>query len=132
MRVLSVASEVYPLIKTGGLADVSGALPGALKPLGVEMRTLVPGYPAVLAGLTDRRFLVLRFRSSRIDVQEVLAWRLEALPPVTTSTGSVFTHIRVNDPAKPFVAKFHRLGTPENRPEAMAIAEGLARRRGGV
>ncbi len=52
MRVLSVASEVYPLIKTGGLADVAGALPGALKPLGVAMRTLVPGYPAVLAGLT--------------------------------------------------------------------------------
>ncbi len=52
MRVLSVASEVYPLIKTGGLADVAGALPGALRPLGVAMRTLVPGYPAVLAGLT--------------------------------------------------------------------------------
>ena len=52
MRVLSVASEVYPRIKTGGLADVAGALPGALKPLGVAMRTLVPGYPAVLAGLT--------------------------------------------------------------------------------
>ena len=51
MRVLSVASELYPLIKTGGLADVAGALPGALAPLGVEMRTLVPGYPAVLAGL---------------------------------------------------------------------------------
>ena len=52
MRVLSVASELYPLIKTGGLADVAGALPGALRPLGVEIRTLVPGYPAVLAGLT--------------------------------------------------------------------------------
>ena len=51
MRVLSVASELFPLIKTGGLADVAGALPGALAPLGVEMRTLVPGYPAVLAGL---------------------------------------------------------------------------------
>ena len=51
MRVLSVASELYPLIKTGGLADVAGALPGALAPLGVEMRTLVPGYPAVLAGI---------------------------------------------------------------------------------
>ena len=51
MRVLSVASELYPLIKTGGLADVAGALPGALAPLGVEVRTLVPGYPAVLAAL---------------------------------------------------------------------------------
>ncbi|MGD9511936.1 MAG: glycogen synthase GlgA, partial [Geminicoccaceae bacterium] len=51
MRVLSVASELYPLVKTGGLADVAGALPGALRPLGIGMRTLVPGYPAVLAGL---------------------------------------------------------------------------------
>ena len=51
MRVLSVASEIYPLIKTGGLADVTGALPGALAPLGVQVRTLVPGYPAVIKAL---------------------------------------------------------------------------------
>jgi starch synthase len=51
LRVLSIASEVYPLVKTGGLADVAGALPGALKGESVEMRTLVPGYPQVMAGL---------------------------------------------------------------------------------
>jgi starch synthase len=51
MQVLSATSELYPLIKTGGLADVTGALPAALKSHGVEMRTLVPGYPAVLAAL---------------------------------------------------------------------------------
>jgi len=50
-RVLSVASEIFPLIKTGGLADVAGALPAALAPHGVEMRSLVPGYPAVLQKL---------------------------------------------------------------------------------
>ena len=50
-RVLSIASEVYPLIKTGGLADVAGALPAALKREGVEMRTLLPGYPQVMAKL---------------------------------------------------------------------------------
>jgi starch synthase len=48
MEVLSVASEVFPLIKTGGLADVAGALPAALKPHGVRMRTLMPGYPIVI------------------------------------------------------------------------------------
>ncbi|WP_417239775.1 glycogen synthase GlgA [Celeribacter halophilus] len=47
-QVLSVASECVPLVKTGGLADVAGALPAALAPLGVEMRTLLPGYRAVL------------------------------------------------------------------------------------
>jgi starch synthase len=51
LRVLSIASEAYPLIKTGGLADVAGALPTALAREGVEMRTLLPGYPAVMQKL---------------------------------------------------------------------------------
>ena len=51
LRVLSVTSEVYPLVKTGGLADVAGALPAALAPEGIATRTLVPGYPGVLAAL---------------------------------------------------------------------------------
>jgi starch synthase len=51
LRVLSVASEAAPLVKTGGLADVAGALPAALAAQGVEVTSLVPGYPAVLAKL---------------------------------------------------------------------------------
>jgi starch synthase len=51
LKVLSVASEIFPLIKTGGLADVVGALPAALAHEGVEVRTLVPAYPAVIAKL---------------------------------------------------------------------------------
>ena len=57
IEVISVASEAYPLIKTGGLADVTGALPAALQSHGVTMRTLLPGYPAVLAALEDPRTL---------------------------------------------------------------------------
>ena len=53
LKVLSVASEIFPLVKTGGLADVAGALPAAIAREGVEMRTLVPGYPAVMAKLAD-------------------------------------------------------------------------------
>lgn len=49
MKVLSVASEVYPLIKTGGLADVTGALPAALAGHGIDMRVLLPGYRPVMA-----------------------------------------------------------------------------------
>lgn len=45
---LSVTSECAPLIKTGGLADVAGALPGALAAVGWEVRTLVPGYRSIL------------------------------------------------------------------------------------
>ncbi len=51
MRVLAVASECYPLVKTGGLADVVGALPGALAAHGITVTTLLPGYQAVLAAL---------------------------------------------------------------------------------
>ena len=49
MEVLSVTSEIFPLVKTGGLADVAGALPLALAAQGVNVRTLVPGYPAVMS-----------------------------------------------------------------------------------
>jgi starch synthase len=49
LSALSVASEIYPLVKTGGLADVAGALPLALAQEGIAVRSLVPGYPEVLA-----------------------------------------------------------------------------------
>lgn len=51
MKALSVASEAAPLVKTGGLADVVGALPTALAPHGVDMTTLLPGYPSVIAAI---------------------------------------------------------------------------------
>ncbi|MEI7607131.1 MAG: glycogen/starch synthase, partial [Rhodospirillaceae bacterium] len=51
MRVLFVTSECYPVVKTGGLADVSAALPPALAEIGVDARVLLPGYPAVLEAL---------------------------------------------------------------------------------
>jgi len=53
LTALSIASEIFPLIKTGGLADVTGALPTALKAHGIAMRSLVPGYPTVLGGIED-------------------------------------------------------------------------------
>ena len=52
-RVLSVASECVPLVKTGGLADVVGALPGALGRLGWEMRVLMPAYRSLRAQAAD-------------------------------------------------------------------------------
>jgi starch synthase len=52
---LGVASECAPLVKTGGLADVVGALPGALAQQGWALRTLIPGYPGVMKALRDAR-----------------------------------------------------------------------------
>ncbi|KQX18361.1 MULTISPECIES: glycogen synthase GlgA [unclassified Sphingomonas] len=51
LRLLSVTSELHPLIKTGGLADVAGALPVALAGHGVEVRSLFPAYPQVLRAI---------------------------------------------------------------------------------
>lgn len=51
MRILFVTSEIAPLIKTGGLADVSAALPAALHGMGVDVRVLLPGYAQVLKAL---------------------------------------------------------------------------------
>lgn len=47
-RVLFVTSELYPLVKTGGLADVSASLPDALCRLGCDVQILLPGYPEAL------------------------------------------------------------------------------------
>jgi len=55
MKVLSVSSELYPLIKTGGLADVAGALPLAMAAHGVETRSLLPGYPGVMKKIQNPR-----------------------------------------------------------------------------
>jgi starch synthase len=53
LKVLFATSEVAPLIKTGGLADVSSALPAALRAIGVDVRVLVPGYNQVMAKLAQ-------------------------------------------------------------------------------
>jgi starch synthase len=55
LSILSVASECWPLIKTGGLADVVGALPAAVEPHGVAMTRFLPGYPAVMKALGRKR-----------------------------------------------------------------------------
>ena len=55
MKVLHTAAEVFPLVKTGGLADVLGALPQALIVAGADVRLLLPGLPAILQGLDRQR-----------------------------------------------------------------------------
>ncbi|MDF1871908.1 glycogen synthase GlgA [Vannielia sp.] len=54
-KVLFVVSECAPLIKTGGLADVAGALPAALADCGDEVRVLLPGYRSILKHLGKTR-----------------------------------------------------------------------------
>ncbi|MGO8954083.1 MAG: glycogen synthase GlgA [Rhodomicrobium sp.] len=98
LKVLSVASEIYPLIKTGGLADVAGALPGALKNEGVDMRTLIPGYPAVLAALEEAQQLT-SFRGVRGGMARLLAGTAHSLKLFVLDAPVYFAR-----PGNPYVA----------------------------
>jgi len=57
MKILFVASEAYPLVKTGGLGDVLYSLPHALHARGADIRLLLPGYRALLRQLDHVRIL---------------------------------------------------------------------------
>jgi starch synthase len=59
MRVLFVTAEAYPLAKTGGLADVSRALPIALRRHGIDVRLLMPGYPRAYMRVDNPRIVAM-------------------------------------------------------------------------
>jgi starch synthase len=58
MKLLHVAAEVFPLVKTGGLADVVAALPVAQAAAGADVRLLLPGYPAILESVQGARTVI--------------------------------------------------------------------------
>ena len=58
LKVLHVAAEVYPLVKTGGLADVVAALPPAQAQAGADVRLLLPGLPAILDAVQSARTVI--------------------------------------------------------------------------
>ena len=58
MKVLFVASECAPFVKTGGLADVVSALPKALKETGASVRVMIPAYPALASLVASGRELL--------------------------------------------------------------------------
>jgi starch synthase len=89
MKVLGVASEIFPLLKTGGLADVVGALPAALAGHKVEVHTLVPGYPAVLKKL-DRAEPVLALNDLFGGVARVLMARSGELDLIVLDAPHLF------------------------------------------
>ncbi|HMA09768.1 MAG TPA: glycogen synthase GlgA [Ramlibacter sp.] len=55
MKVLYVCTELFPLLKTGGLGDVGAALPPALRDAGCDVRVLLPGFPGIRAGVNRSR-----------------------------------------------------------------------------
>ncbi len=96
----------------------------AILPGAIAVALLTKEY---VVGLTSHRLLVLRVKGGKANVQEVIEYDRRALPPAKTSAGGIFTHIEIKDPQKPFVAKFHRMGMPNNRDQSRAIAAALPR-----
>jgi starch synthase len=72
LRVLYATPEYSPLVKTGGLGDVAGALPAALRRIGIDARLLLPGYPAVLAALAGARDAARLDASARLPAARLL------------------------------------------------------------
>ncbi len=88
MHILFATSEAHPLIKTGGLADVSGSLPAALQKLNPDVRLVLPAYRAVLDRLDAVRVVArvavpgvkepLRILESRMPDSDVALWLVDA------------------------------------------------------
>lgn len=87
MRILQVSAEIYPLLKTGGLADIAGALPAALAAVGCDVRALLPGFPAILQDLQGATLLsrqvtpwgeTIDVRSGRLGALGINAYVIDA------------------------------------------------------
>lgn len=75
VRVIYVSTEVYPALKTGGLADVNAALPPALIEAGADVRLLLPAFPALLraaTGLTTAARLTAPFGGGETCVRRAM------------------------------------------------------------
>ncbi|HJW71367.1 MAG TPA: glycogen synthase GlgA [Geothrix sp.] len=108
MKILFVASELFPYVKVGGLGDVMAALPRALIALGADVRLLIPAYPTLRAA---------------VDIQEETA----AFPDLMG--GGPARLLRAQAPGLPLYlldqpAFFDRPGNPYLHPEDLALRFG--------
>jgi starch synthase len=101
LRLLFVTSEIFPLIKTGGLADVSGALPAALTAAGVDIQILLPAYRGILAQCESPQLLgsLQAFHDIRCDIYK------------TTLPGTKIPLLLIDD-----LALYDRYGGPYHHP----------------
>jgi len=98
-RILYLTSELYPLVKTGGLADVAGSLPEALKKLGQDIRILLPAYPEVLRRVTSPTRLAVssyydqevRLLETRLPGNDLTVWLVDC-PAAFNRPGSPYVN----------------------------------------
>ena len=85
-RILFASSEATPLIKTGGLADISGSLPAALKAIRQAVRLVLPAYPEALrnAGRTKKVATLtvgghtIQLLEGRMPDSQVVVWLVDS------------------------------------------------------
>jgi starch synthase len=99
MNVLFAASEITPIIKSGGLADVVGALPKHLSALGVDVRVIIPDYPQLNPGVVgatqsiasfdlalEQRTIQVTIRQAKLPGTEIKIYLLGLSQGLTTPT----------------------------------------------
>ncbi|MEP1215734.1 MAG: glycogen synthase GlgA [Marinobacter sp.] len=106
IRVLFATSEVYPLVKTGGLADVSASLPEALCRLDYDVQILLPGYPAAIKAAREAgsrrktRFRIGQYEVSlwqtRLPGTAVTLWLVDC-PPLFERPGNPYQNEKGQD-----------------------------------
>ncbi len=84
-KILFVTSEAHPLIKTGGLADVSGSLPKALAELGEDVRIIMPNYQSIKTTEEVRYLSTVHVNNYAVNILEtrlpgtsVIVWLVDA------------------------------------------------------
>ena len=97
-KILFVASEAFPLVKTGGLGDVGGSLPAALLKSSQEVRLLLPAYPEALGKITKSRKRVttsyynlpVEIIETRLPGSNVIVWLVDC-PAAFDRPGGPYT-----------------------------------------
>jgi len=98
----------------------------AILPGVIAVQMLTKNY---LIGLTNKRFIVLQVKSiANVELKALTEYSLDEIDAssVAYKPGKIFTHITVNNEAKPFKSKFHRMLSKDNRMHAEAIGTTLS------
>ena len=97
-KVLYISSEAYPLVKTGGLGDVAGSLPGALLKNSQDVRLLLPAYTDVLKNIKKSKIIAstsyynfsVNIIESRLPGTNVIVWLVDC-PAAYNRPGGPYT-----------------------------------------
>lgn len=98
-KILYISSEAFPLIKTGGLADVAGSLPDALQKNDQEVCLLIPAYQVILEQLFDKKVVA---KTSHYDLE--ISILETAMPGTTIKTWLVDCPQLFDRPGNPYLA----------------------------